>query len=322
VKALFDGKTFSSTIETAVCGDVFCTAKFGYDDILRVQGTGNSVAIYLDSKLYDEYEYAPGTASLITIDVRSAPCDLGEEEDCEAWSGCSGGVQSSFCYVEDLCTGERSNYTQTRSCGGTGSTGSTSDDDDETGGYLPSACVYQWDCTLWSSCVGNQKTRTCTRGDTCDAQFAAGTVPSIVEMPKPAVTNFCIVESAPAVLPDIPSFQDDERTFKPSCYDGILNQGEEKIDCGGPCSPCKKSDILLYIIIGVVALLVLVGIGAGIYFYITSKKVGGSSGGDSGVNQTLRNAYAKGKEKGMTKAQVNQKLIGKGWDPEVLKKFK
>jgi hypothetical protein len=25
-----------------------------------------------------------------------------------------------------------------------------------------------------------------------------------------------------------------------TCTDGIKNQGEEKIDCGGPCSPCKK----------------------------------------------------------------------------------
>jgi hypothetical protein len=29
----------------------------------------------------------------------------------------------------------------------------------------------------------------------------------------------------------------------PSCTDGIQNQGEERIDCGGPCSPCE----LIYI---------------------------------------------------------------------------
>ncbi len=26
----------------------------------------------------------------------------------------------------------------------------------------------------------------------------------------------------------------------PSCFDGIQNQGEERIDCGGPCKPCPK----------------------------------------------------------------------------------
>jgi len=28
----------------------------------------------------------------------------------------------------------------------------------------------------------------------------------------------------------------------PSCYDGIKNQGEEDIDCGGPCLPCHCFD--------------------------------------------------------------------------------
>ncbi|TSD02301.1 MAG: Uncharacterized protein Athens071425_49 [Parcubacteria group bacterium Athens0714_25] len=27
---------------------------------------------------------------------------------------------------------------------------------------------------------------------------------------------------------------------KPACNDGIANQGEEKVDCGGPCTPCEK----------------------------------------------------------------------------------
>jgi len=27
---------------------------------------------------------------------------------------------------------------------------------------------------------------------------------------------------------------------RPSCFDGIQNQGEEDIDCGGPCQPCEK----------------------------------------------------------------------------------
>ena len=24
------------------------------------------------------------------------------------------------------------------------------------------------------------------------------------------------------------------------CHDGVKNQGEEEIDCGGPCDPCGK----------------------------------------------------------------------------------
>ncbi|CAF1358014.1 unnamed protein product, partial [Rotaria sordida] len=29
----------------------------------------------------------------------------------------------------------------------------------------------------------------------------------------------------------------------PSCSDGILNQGEADIDCGGPCAPGKTCEI-------------------------------------------------------------------------------
>lgn len=28
----------------------------------------------------------------------------------------------------------------------------------------------------------------------------------------------------------------------PSCNDGIQNQGETGVDCGGPCSPCTGAD--------------------------------------------------------------------------------
>lgn len=43
-------------------------------------------------------------------------------------------------------------------------------------------------------------------------------------------------------------------TPKVSCTDGKLNQGEEKIDCGGPCAACKEShladvDVLSYYLI-------------------------------------------------------------------------
>ncbi|MCB9362423.1 hypothetical protein H6504_03225 [Candidatus Woesearchaeota archaeon] len=32
-----------------------------------------------------------------------------------------------------------------------------------------------------------------------------------------------------------------ESTTAPTCTDGILNQGEEETDCGGPCNACEKS---------------------------------------------------------------------------------
>ncbi|MDH4330215.1 MAG: hypothetical protein OEV93_01555 [Candidatus Moranbacteria bacterium] len=31
---------------------------------------------------------------------------------------------------------------------------------------------------------------------------------------------------------------------KPTCFDGILNQNEQKIDCGGVCAPCEKEIVV------------------------------------------------------------------------------
>lgn len=33
------------------------------------------------------------------------------------------------------------------------------------------------------------------------------------------------------------------RDCKPTCFDGIKNQGEDEVDCGGPCPPCEWSDV-------------------------------------------------------------------------------
>ena len=43
-----------------------------------------------------------------------------------------------------------------------------------------------------------------------------------------------------------------------SCSDGIKNGDEEGVDCGGPCSPCKKNDRrMLYLVVGLVLLMFL-----------------------------------------------------------------
>ncbi|MBD3310189.1 tandem-95 repeat protein [Candidatus Woesearchaeota archaeon] len=70
-------------------------------------------------------------------------------------------------------------------------------------------CIEDWQCTDWFTCRadGTQK-RNCYDLNSC------GT-----ESQKPAVLRNC--------------------TYTPTCYDRIRNQGEEGVDCGGPCEPCE-----------------------------------------------------------------------------------
>lgn len=69
-------------------------------------------------------------------------------------------------------------------------------------------CQENWDCTPWESCtVDGIQTRTCSDLHRC------GT-----ERNKPVALQSC--------------------TYVATCFDGIQNQGESGVDCGGPCGPC------------------------------------------------------------------------------------
>jgi len=55
-------------------------------------------------------------------------------------------------------------------------------------------------------------------------------------------------------------------SVKPSCYDNIKNQGEQGVDCGGPCEACKAVeepkaafDYLSYIIVLIILLVAVIG---------------------------------------------------------------
>ena len=84
------------------------------------------------------------------------------------------------------------------------------DDDDEydNGGY----CLENWQCTNPTACINNQQTRTCTDLNDCQNDLEINIKPNE------------IISCTPLALP--------------TCFDSIKNQGEEGVDCGGPCAVC------------------------------------------------------------------------------------
>lgn len=87
---------------------------------------------------------------------------------------------------------------------------------------LPNAtpqCNDVWTCAPWSACAAGVRTRTCWFNDdpTCEES-----------PPKPPEEEQCGPE--PVVQPKP----------EPTCFDGLLNQGEVDTDCGGPCAPCPE----------------------------------------------------------------------------------
>lgn len=78
----------------------------------------------------------------------------------------------------------------------------------EMGSYSsPVKCEEQWYCSKWVCKPSNIMYRTCFDLNYC------GT-----EHDKPSLEDSC--------------------TYIPECYDGIKNQQEDDVDCGGPCPPC------------------------------------------------------------------------------------
>lgn len=167
--------------------------------------------------------------------------------------------------------------------GSSGDDDDSGDNDDDDDGNNPSneyfyygssgtgddGCIHYWRCEDWSNCewVNNagEQSRTCTYAGDCEGDF-----------PYPQLTNEC--EYEPTCIDNIQN-QGEEGidcggpctpcpTTAPttSCFDSIKNQGEEGIDCGGPCDPCaikkempQKSNIGS-IILWIVILIILLGL--------------------------------------------------------------
>jgi hypothetical protein len=85
------------------------------------------------------------------------------------------------------------------------------DDDLDLGAEL---CLENWTCTAWGPCTGATQTRTCSDINNC--------LNTPILIPKPQTSQTCL---------NLP---------QATCNDGIRNQGEVEIDCGGPCNPCKS----------------------------------------------------------------------------------
>ena len=146
-----------------------------------------------------------------------------------------------------------------------------------SGGYGGGGCNHYWRCGDWGECnwVSNQglQTRDCEYEGTCSEANA-----------YPPLSQEC--EYVPTCYDDIQN-QGEEGIdcggpcptcpATTSCYDGLKNQGEEGIDCGGPCPACavrvempQKSN-LGKIIAWIVILIIILGLIA--LAYIEREKI-------------------------------------------------
>ncbi|HLC55763.1 MAG TPA: hypothetical protein VJJ23_00830 [Candidatus Nanoarchaeia archaeon] len=104
---------------------------------------------------------------------------------------------------------------------------------------IESGCLPSWYCEEWDECVNNAQTRTCIDVNGCNNNVG-----------KPELSQSCTA----------------------TCDDGIQNQNEEGIDCGGSCGKqcrVKSSTIFLWAGIPIIIAVLIILI---IYFYVRVKE--------------------------------------------------
>ncbi len=118
------------------------------------------------------------------------------------------------------------------------------------GGGLGSICSEQWNCSEWSACTTeNKQYRECWDLNRCEEKYTQRIVNYVKKAEKPAEVRDCVYTGTCS-----DGMQNQGETGIdcggpcppcPSCFDGTKNQGETGIDCGGPCPPCIEMPVAI-----------------------------------------------------------------------------
>ena len=128
-----------------------------------------------------------------------------------------------------------------------------------SGGGGGGGCTPKWECTEWGPCRNNVQTRTCVdlrrcrtvRNKPIENQTCICQEDWICDEwtkcgPDGTQTRNCGDWNDCGTTKLRPALEQDCEYIPPvivitaTCYDGIRNQGEVDIDCGGPCKPCPS----------------------------------------------------------------------------------
>lgn len=319
VVAKVSSNEFSSTIKDSVCTSSSCSGTYGYDldNILRVEGSaGDQIQFYLGPSFIQSVSYQADGVSELNLDLaigvtpdqddnetgeednQTADCD--ENWNCTEWTNCTEDIKTRICEDLNACDLDNLIRDDTSLCGD-----NVSDE--------PVTCEMEWRCSAWRSCQNGEQRRTCTRIDDCDAKLDTGEITSIIETSEaetkpcqPTRTREPVVRE-PAATPEP----------KESCFDGIKNQNEDDVDCGGVCSECEEEG-LPWFAFGIPLIVIILGAIGGVIYYISTHKAPPLS---AAKQQQLRGYFQRHMQKGESKGQIVDNLVKGGWDKGEVKRF-
>jgi len=170
-------------------------------------------------------------------------------------------------------------------------------------GKATSSCTENWYCSDWTVCKDVKQQRICVDLNSC------GTAST-----KPPLSQSCQENTQTNNNPQSPS-----STI--TCSDGIKNQGEENIDCGGPCASCsgKVSLFIFWMAIPIISIIIISLI---VYLFMKKRKKETSSASlfstdiksNNNINDYIQKCLAEGK----SKKEIESNLVSVGWDKETI----
>jgi len=169
-------------------------------------------------------------------------------------------------------------------------------------------CLEKWKCTDWtpSACpVSGRQTRFCKDTRNCGTDLL-----------MPAAKRNC----------DYLGVEGED----PSCGDGVQNQDETGVDCGGPCEACiqmsplttESWDPVIYLSVIIAAAFILIGVVV-VSLYEKNLEIQGPAQEKQNIydNPTLNrlaNYIIQALSIGYSKEQVRQILIKQGWEERLV----
>jgi hypothetical protein len=272
-----------------------CRGTYGknIDNILRIQAPGEQVTFIIQGQAILSVPYEADKVTEVNLDMTSASVII---ENVDVNQTLNQTLSQTFNQTLNQTLNQTSNLSTNQSCS------------------------EAWVCGNWSGCVAGQDIRLCIDTNACNATKLERNITrvcTVTSLQQDTKTASVPKAQAPAVKPKIeqpskqfPAIQNP--SVPASCDDGIKNQNEDDVDCGGECDECSGSRILVYVIPALV--LVLLG---GIIFFIVEKmpKVSPQQ------MQQLNNYFRASMQRGYSKEQIEENLIKSGWNKRVINKF-
>ena len=245
IRAELGGTNFNTAADTNI--------QYGYSPLFFVTGTTNGapVSFYLNTVFNQAFPFQQG--ALTRLDLVYSPvvippvgptCSDGVQNQDETDIDC-GGTVCPKCSLDRACLVHAdclSNYCLNNACkirpvttttvtvggGGGGGRGQYTPAEQFYGTpqslAVPSGtdCFDDWICDEWGPCIDGMQARECFLNDYPEC---------LLQLPKPETSQACIMPEPVYVPPAVPN-----------CFDGIQNQDETYIDCGGSiCKPCDPN---------------------------------------------------------------------------------